>query len=182
MNKKGVALRNIFVFLIMALLIVILLGTYLFAYNAITVSLLTSGATSVGAANLTEATEDTLGQINNAALTHTNVIAIMFLFAMAFSLIFAAYLTRDQVPAIFFVVDLLIIIFAYILAVYISNAYERVLESIPFPEIFITNLSMATSFLLRLPKITLIIGAIIMIVSYAAIPKSKEEVRFGGAQ
>lgn len=180
-NKKGVATKNLFLFIILSFLVIIILGLFLYAYNVITISLLTTNVGGAGAVNLTEATENTIGKINTAMLTHANVIAIIFLFAMAFALIFAAYLTRDESPAIFFVVDLLIIIFAYILAIYIANAYEGVLVSLPFQSIFVENLSMASSFLLALPRITLIIGALIMIVSYAAIPKVKEEeVRFGG--
>ncbi len=174
MNKKGIATTNLFLFIVLAFIIIILLGVFMYAYNVITMSLLTTDV-DVGAVNLSEATGDTMGQINTAMLSQGNVIAIIFLFAMAFALIFVEYFTRDKQPSIFIVIDILVILFAYILAVYISNAYERILTSVPFSSIFISNLSMATSFLLRLPKITLIIGAIIMIVSYAAIPKTKEE-------
>ena len=175
MNKKSIATGNLFLFIIVAFISVIILGCFLYAYNIVTFSLLESNVGGAGAVNLTDATEKTMGKINTAMLSHANLISIMFLFGMAFALIFAAYITRDRSPAIFLVVDILIILFAYILAVYISNAYETVLNSMPFKSIFITNLSLATSFLLNLPRITVIIGALIMIVSYAAIPKTKEE-------
>ncbi len=174
-NKKGIATVNLFWFIIIAFIAVIVLGTFLYAYNTITTSLLGSGLDAVGQVNLTEATENTIGKINTSMLNHADVIAIFFLFAMVIAMFLVAYLTRDENPAIFFVFDILIIIFAYVLAVYITNSYETVLEFLPFSSIFTTNLNYATSFLLLLPRITVIVGVITMIISYSAIPKTKEE-------
>ena len=174
-NKRGIATVNLFWFIIIAFIAVILLGSFLYCYNAITTSLLDSGVDAVGQVNLTEATENTIGKINTSMLSHANVIAIFFLFAMVMAMFLVAYLTRDENPSIFFVIDILVIIFAYILAVYITNSYETVLEVLPFSSIFTTNLNYATSFLLLLPKIVVIVGVITMIISYSAIPKTKEE-------
>ncbi len=160
---------------LISFVVVLVLGTFLYSYNAITTSFTTSGVTEVGQVNLTEATDNTIGRINTSMLNHANVIAIVFLFAMVIAMFLMAYITRDTNPAIFFAIDIFIIIFAYILAVYISNSYETVLGSIPFSSIFTTNLNYATSFLLALPKITVITGVITMIIAYSAIPKTKEE-------
>jgi len=175
MDKKGIATANIFLFIIVAFIAIIVIGVFLYSYNAITSSLLDSGVEMVGQVNLTNATQNTMGKINTAMLNQANVISIIFLFAMVFAMFIVAYITRDKSPAIFFVMDILIIIFAYILAVYMSNAYEIVIESIPFQSIFTSNLNLASTFLLRLPEITIIVGVIIMIISYSAIPKTKEE-------
>lgn len=175
MDKKGIATENIFLFIIVAFIAILIIGVFLYSYNAITNAFLDSGVEMAGQVNLTNATEATIGKINTAMLNQANVISIIFLFAMVFAMFLVAYVTRDKSPAIFFVLDILIISFAYILAVYISNAYETVLGSIPFQSIFITNLNLATTFLLRLPEITIITGVIIMIISYSAIPKTKEE-------
>ncbi len=174
-NKRGVATANLFLFIIIAFIAVIIIGTFLYAYNAIVDGIINSGVEMAGQVNLTNATMSTMGQINSAMLNYSNVIAIFLLFGMVFAMFIIAYITRDQNPAIFFVVDIIVVIFAYILAVYMSNAYETVLGSIPFLSIFTSNLNFASSFLLLLPKIVLIVGAIVMIISYSAIPKTKEE-------
>lgn len=174
-NKRGMATANLFLFIILAFVVVILFGTFLYAYNTITTSLLESGTDAVGAVNLTEATEKTIGKINTSMLNHANIIAIFFLFAMVIAQFLLAYVTRDENPAIFFVMDILIILFAYVLAVYIANSYETVLGSLPFSSMFTTNLNYATLFLLQLPKITVITGVITMIIAYSSIPKTKEE-------
>ena len=173
--KKGQATANLFLFIILAFAVILLLGTFLYCYNAITDSLLDSSVDMVGLVNLTESTEKTIGKINTGMLNNANIVAIFFLFAMVMAMFLIAYLTRDENPAIFFVIDIIVIIFAYVLAVYIANSYETVLGSLPFSSIFTTNLNYATQFLLLLPKITLIVGVITMIISYSAIPKTKEE-------
>ncbi len=175
MNKRGIATEHLFLFIVLAFAAILLIGSFLYSYNVLTNSLLDSSISMVGSVNLTEATENTIGQINTGMLKHANIVAIFFLFGMVIAMFLLAYLTRDQNPAIFFVIDIIVIIFAYILAVYISNSYETVLTSIPFSSIFTTNLNLATTFLLLLPKITVITGVIVMIISYSAIPKSKEE-------
>lgn len=174
-NKRGIATENLFLFIIVAFIAIIVIGTFLYSYNAIVEGIVDSGVEMAGQVNLTNATMNTMGQINSAMLNYSNIIAIFLLFGMVFAMFIVAYITRDQNPAIFFVIDLLVVIFAYILAVYISNAYGTVLGSIPFLSIFTSNLNFASSFILLLPKITLIVGAIVMIISYSAIPKTKEE-------
>ena len=178
MNRKAQATSNLFPLIIIGFLFVILIGTFLYSYNVITTSLLEANP-DMGSVNLTDATEKTMGQINTAMLNHANLVSIFFLFALVISTFLLAYVTRDSNPAIFFVVDILIIIFAYILAVYISNSYETVLAQLPFSTLFVTNLNYATSFLLALPKIVVITGVITMIISYSAIPKTKEEEVLG---
>ena len=76
---------------------------------------------------------------------------------------------------IFFIFEILILIFVYILATYISNAYETTLSAIPFSSIYTTNLNYATTFILKLPLIVTITGVIMMIIGYAGIPKTREE-------
>ncbi len=173
--KKGIATQHLFLFIILAFTIIVLLGTILYTYGIITTSLLDPSIADVGQVNMTSATEDTIGRINTSMLSYANIISIFFLFAMVIAMFFLAYLTRDQNPAVFFIIDIIVIIFAYILAVYVSNSYETILGVLPFSSIFSANMSYATSFLLLLPRITVITGVITMIISYSAIPKTKEE-------
>lgn len=175
-NKRGaIPTEHLFLFIIISLLAIIILGTFLYVYNAITTSLLSPDIAMAGSVNFTNATQLTMGKINTAMLSHANLISIIFLFAMVIAIFFFAYITRDQSPAVFMVIDIIVVIFAYILAVYITNSYETVLSNIPFSSIFTTNLNLATTFLLRLPVITLVVGAISIIIAYSAIPKTKEE-------
>lgn len=173
-DKRGISLVMIFWFIVVALLGIIILGVVIYGYNTITTSL-TSVDLQAGAVNFSNATSSTMGQINNALLNNSNLIGILFLFGLVFGLVFGAYITRDENPMIFLLVDIIILIFAYVLATYISNAYETILNNIPFASVFTTNLNQASSFLLNLPLVTVITGVLVMIVSYSSIPKSKQE-------
>ena len=42
MNKKGIAITNIFLFIVVSFIIIILLGVFMYSYNVITDSLLTT--------------------------------------------------------------------------------------------------------------------------------------------
>jgi hypothetical protein len=160
--------------IIVAFVGLLLIGIYLYGFNAITTSL-TSQNIMVGQSNLTNVTEATLGQINTALIDHGNLLASVFLFAMVIAIILAGFITRGRHPVVFFVIEFIILIFAYILAVYIANAYETTLSLLPFAATFTGTLPTASTFLLNLPLITVIAGALTLIVSYAAIPKTKEE-------
>lgn len=163
------------IFLIVAAFIgIILLGIYIYTFNTVTTSLLEQNV-EVGAVNLSTATSNTLGQINNALINNGNIIGAAFLFGMVIGLIVAAYLTRKRNPAIFFVVDFILIVFFYIFSTYIANAYETTLAAIPFASTYTGIMPLASSFVLNLPLITVITGALVMLVSYAAIPSTKEE-------
>ena len=117
-NKRGIATEHLFLFIILAVIAVIVIGTYLYSYNAIVDGILDSGVEMAGQVNLTNATMNTMGQINTAMLNYSNIIAIFLLFGMVFAMFIVAYITRDENPAIFLVIDIIVVIFAYILALY----------------------------------------------------------------
>lgn len=173
-NKKGSVRMGMIFLIVFSFVAVILLGIFVYAFNTITISLLDKSV-MVGAVNLTNATSDTLGQLNNGINNNANLIGAAFLFGMVIGLIAAAYFTRKQNPALFFAIDIILIIFFYILSTYIANAYETTLNVIPFASTFTDTLPLASGFLLNLPLITIITGAIVMLVSYAAIPQTQEE-------
>jgi len=173
-NKKGSVRMGMILLIVASFIGVILLGIFVYAFNTITTGLLSQNV-MVGAVNLTNATSDTLGQLNNAINNNANLIGAAFLFGMVIGLIAAAYLTRKRNPALFFAIDFILIIFFYILATYMANAYETTLAAMPFASTFTDTLPLASSFVLNLPLIVIITGALVMLVSYAAIPQTKEE-------
>jgi len=156
----------------------LIIGVFLYSYNLITSSL-ASVSTSAGAVDFSNATALTMGKINTGLLNHGGLIALFLLFGQLISMVMIAYFTRDSNPSIFFIFEILILIFVYILATYISNAYETTLSAIPFSSIYTTNLNYATTFILKLPLIVTITGVIMMIIGYAGIPKNK---RRGGCR
>ncbi len=173
-NKKGIVLVEIFTFLAIAFVFVLILGSFLYIYGTINTAL-TGTDISAGQVNLTNESINTIGQINTGLLNSADLIGLLFLFGMVIAMIVNGFINRDRNPKVFFVIDFLIMLFAYILAVYISNAFETVLNALPFQSLLIENMGGSVRFMLLLPKITLITGALTLILTYAGIPKTKEE-------
>ena len=178
-NKRGQATEGLIDFIVGAFSIMLVIGIFVYAFNLITVSI--SIDQLVGAVNLSSASADTIGQINTAILDKINLVGIMLLFGMTMALMVNAYFTRHRYPRILIIGDVLILLISYIIAIYISNAYETLINLEPFSTFFLVNLEDPSRFLLQLPFITVIIGILIMIITYSGIPTTRsEEIFIGG--
>ncbi len=173
-NKKGQVMGNLIIFIAVAFFVVLMIGTFIFAYNQINLGLQNAPA-SAGSVNLTNVSDQTFGKINSAFTSSADLIGILMLFGMVLALMVNGFMMRDRNPPLFFIIDFIITIFAYILAVYISNAYESTLAALPFVSTIAENLNNSSRFMLILPRITIITAALTMIITYAGIPKSQEE-------
>lgn len=175
MNNRGMSsIVAIFILIVGALAIIILMGVTLYGFNEI-VGGLKQNDVMIGPVNLTEATDSTIGALNSSMFQYADIFSIVIVLGMFLGMIIAGFVFRSKHPKILFVIDILLMVFAYILAVYISNSYETVLTSIPFANIFIDNMPTGSALVLNLPLITLVAGAITIILSYSSIPKSEEE-------
>ena len=175
-NKKGQTTVGLLVFPILILIFILMTGTWLYVFGIVDDSLGNQNIVLSDNVNLSNISDDTLGQINTAFLNGADLIAIFFIFGYVISLFVVAYLTRGSTPLVFFAIDFLVILFAYILAVYISNSFGSILTSLPYASTIIANMSVSSTIMLNLPRIIIITGAIVMLISYAGIPRAKEEV------
>jgi len=177
-NKRGIATIEGIYFVVIIFILIVVLGIFAYAFNLITESI--GQDIMVGAVNLSDATGSTLGQINTAILDKLNLIGLMLIFGMILGMIINAYFTRNDYPKLFFVIDIIILIIVYVVSVYVSNSYEIIITTHPFQTIFQSNLASASTFLLNLPIYSMVIGIIIMIVTYSNIPRSLKEETFIG--
>lgn len=172
-NKKADVI-NLFTFLAVAFVFILMIGTFLYAFGLINTSL-SGGNIIAGQQNISNDSANTFGQVNTAFLNSADLIGVLFLFGMVISMFLVAYFTRGQLPRIFLVWDIILLVFAYIAAVYISNSYETILTSFPFINLIASNLNNSSRIMLLLPRITVITGILVMIITYAGIPRSSEE-------
>ena len=178
LTKRAQVTVPLFTFILIAFTFVIILGTFLFFFSTINAAF--QGNLVAGAVNMTDASDLTIGQINSAYINSADLLGIFFLFGVIISIIFAGFLVREETPKLFFMVDFILVIFAYILAAYISNAYETILASLPFQSLIASDLNTTSRIILFLPPLTVITGLITMAVTYAGIPKRREELDVGG--
>ncbi|KKM84190.1 hypothetical protein LCGC14_1301730 [marine sediment metagenome] len=172
-NKRGIATFQIFLFAFIVLFWIIFLGIEVLIFNLTFDNL--NIDLDVGGTNLGNVTRGTLGQINTGLLNSADFIGYSLIFGMVLIMFVGAYYFRGQFPKVMLVVDILILVFAYILAVYITNSYEILINSTTIlGDVYIDVLPKSSEFILRLPIFVSIIGAIIIILSYSGFPKTNE--------
>jgi|TARA_Y100000310_G_scaffold97876_1_gene95533 hypothetical protein len=179
-DKKGQGTSGLVEFMITCFMIIVTIGFFVYAFNLITTSI--SIDQLAGQVNLSSATADTLGQINTAILDKINLIGVMILFGLVLAMMINAYFTRETVPKLFIVVDILLIILTYILSTYIANTYETIIALEPFSSFFLQNLEDPSRFLLNLPEMVVVVGVLIMIITYIGLPRTLREEVFIGRQ
>lgn len=177
-NKKGIATIEVIYFVTILFVFLLFIGIFSYAFNVVTIEL--SRDVMVGAVNLSNATGGTLGQINTALLDKLDLAGMMVIFGMVLGMFANAYFTRNRYPKVFFILDIIILLITYVVSVYISNFYETIIQTAPFQTIFQTNLANPSTFMLNLPGYSVVIGIIIMIISYSNIPTSPREGVFVG--
>ena len=173
MNKKGLNTIALFTFIIFAVFIIIFIGVYGLIFSNITNYLAVD--IDVGGANLGNVTNRTLGQINTGLLDNLDTFGYITIFMMILLMFGNAYFTRGKYPNLMLIIDIFILIFAFILAVYMANTYDTLINASSFLAIYISTMPKSSAFILNMPVYVATIGIIIMIISYATLPKEKGE-------
>jgi len=174
LNKKGVqgpVTIQLFLFIIVAFLAIVFLGIYVFAFNTITDNI--GVDVDVGNVNLQNITNSTLGQINVALSLNADILGIILLLMMAVLMILNGFLLGRGNSRLWIVGDIFILVFVFIFSIYISQIYDTFINSTTLLDVFINDLPNSSTFILNLPIYIATIGALIMIVSYAAINDAK---------
>lgn len=179
-NKRGTATRELIIFVVIAMIMIVVVGLYAYLFNAVTGYL--GADLNAGQVNMANVTASTMGQINTAILDKLDLLGMMILFGMTLGMFINAYFTRNDYPKLFIVLDIIILIVAFIVSVYISNMYETIITTEPFTSFFVTYLNKPSTFLLNLPIISVVVGIILIVLSYSNIPRSftEEQYRAGG--
>lgn len=177
-NKRAQTTIGLFNLIMVTFVFVLILATFIFFFTTIDSAF--QGNIIAGQVNLTQASDDTVGKVSDGFVNSSDILGIFFLFGVILSIILSGFMMRNKTSKLFFMIDFIIIIFAYILAVYVANAYETVLQALPFADLLAANLGNSSQFLLSLPIITAVTGFITMIVTYAGIPSTRNQAEVAG--
>lgn len=167
MNNKGSAVIQLFGYVFMAFLFLIFFGIALLIFN------LTNDAldqdVEVGQVNLRDVNDDTFGALNSALLNQADLLALMVVLGMVVSMMLTAFFFGDS-NKMWIPVDILILVFVFILSVYLSSVYEILINASPeLLNIYVDTLPQASRFMLNLPLIVSTLGALLMIVTYTRV-------------
>lgn len=171
-NKKGIGTVLIIEYLFYFLLIAIILGIFVLIFNYVDSGL--DVDVDVGQVNLRIINNQTFGQLNDAFTNSADNIGIILLLGMCLFLMLNAYFLGEK-QVLWLVVDIFIIVFAFILAVYISQTYQSLTVASSIIDVFISDIPNVSKFVLNLPLIVPVLGALIMILSYSKLRKDRGE-------
>lgn len=172
-NKKGMTTIQIFLFIFAAFLGIILLGIAMWGFDLVNDNL--GIDVNVGQVNLQNVTNQTFGKVSNAFVDNGDTIGIILLLGMCLFMIVNGYVIGQKYPKLWIVIDIFILVFAFVLAVYISQTYSTLINSSSILSIYEDSLPNSSTFVLNLPLVISIVGILIMIVTYAGIRKDEEQ-------
>lgn len=172
-DKRGITF-SLFYVLVISLVGVILLGLLGFIFASVYNSL--NQNVEIGNVNLSNTTQNTYGVFLNAYNNNLDLFGLFLIFGMVLGLFFASFLLRGKWDKLLIIVDIIIMIAVYIVSVVISNTYENLLlaSSGVFTQ-FEGLMPKTSNFLLHLPRYTIVIGAVCMILFYTLIPRKEGE-------
>lgn len=180
-NKKGQS--TIFI----AMLI---LGVFLTTIVLLVVGLVVTNINSaldidvdIGQVNLGEENANTFGKFNEMIVVSADWWGTSIIFGLVFGLFLSAYFVRGSFPKWGIMLDIFLILFAFIISLYISSAYQEVINVFAsIDETFLEDTIPKTSmFVLNLPIFVPVIGVIMMILFHSSIPRRTEDrIQEGG--
>lgn len=123
-NRKGQMFTDIFLFMIMAMIILMISGMYIYMGSTVETALKESMPQEQFSTNVTQVIENTIGMVNTAyaTLKWTTIIMIV---GMVISIFIGSYLVTTR--PIFFVPYIFVVIIGIIVSVGISNAYQELI-------------------------------------------------------
>lgn len=138
---------------------------------------------SVGQVNLAQVNAQTFGKFNQMVVGSADFWGMCLIFGMIFGLLLSSYTLRNRFPKWGIVLDIFMILFAFLISLYIAATYQTLLDALAsVGETFLEDSAPKTSmFVLNLPVFIVIIGVLMMILFHSAIPRRTEErIQQGG--
>jgi len=173
-NKKG-GFTDLFLFMIISLIIVLISGVFIYMGLLVTDKLHESmDDMTFGSTNTSEVIDDNMGDVNDA-YGGLYWISIFLIVGMMLSIFIGSYLVTTK--PIFFVPYIFITIIAIIVSVGISNAYEQIILNPTMASTFM-NFTGANWILLHLPTWITAIGFVGGIIMFSRMGK-REETMYG---
>lgn len=177
-NKRG-GFTDLFIFMIVAFVIVLFCGVFLYITNEATDELRDNidnlGLKGDGNQNASQVLENTLGQ---ATLSFDALywISVFLIFGMIIAIFIGSYMVTTK--PIFFIPYIFIVIIAVIVAVPISNAYETLSSNATLSSTFAGFVG-AGWIMGRLPIIVSIVGIVGGIIMFVRMGKREEQLYYG---
>ena len=167
-NKK--AQTEVLAWLVLALATALFLGLWVYGHGLLTDAL--TGIGTQSGTNITEAAENTFGQMNDAMASGVAILGFVILFATALSILINNYFIREH-PVVL-VIHIFVTLLAVVLSAYVSNTYANLLTGQPFSPNLIA-MKATTYIMLHLPTWVTVIGIFGAIILSIRIIRTRDE-------
>lgn len=173
--KRGFITLMLVFFIFIAFFLVIILGVFFYGFELFNDAFGEINIT-LGDQNFSEEYNRTLGRGFEASLNMIVTSSIALLFGMVIIMFLVSYKFRSN-NYILIPLDIFIITVSFIVAVYIQGSFDSFINvNETFLDIYSIDLQLASRFLLNLPIIVTISGALIMLVNYLPLKKKEPNV------
>ena len=173
-NKKGMTTFQVMGFVFFAFFIVIFLGIYTYGLSIFNTQMIELGEDIgfVGDVNFSQNYNDTVREAIEVQIDTADNMGVAVLLGMIIIMMVlgfkASHSKRLWIP-----MDLFIILVAFILSVYLASTFELFINTDPnLFTVYSTTLDDSSTFILNLPIYVPIVGALIMILTYA-VPRKQ---------
>lgn len=127
----------------------------------------------VGNVSFSETYENTLGQGLETVISTLSTVSFALLLGMIIVMLIIGFKTRDK-NRLWVILDIFIIIVAFVTAVYISITFNSFINSNEiFLDIYSIDIQKSSAFLLNLPLVIAVVGGLIILATY--IPFKRKE-------
>lgn len=168
-NKQG-AYADVFIFMIMAFVIVVFFGIMYYGFTLFDDALATIQF-DIGDTNFTAIVDDTWGQVYDA-YSQLRILAYVLIFGMILTIFVSAWAVRR--PPIFLIIWIITSLVGVIVGAYLSNAYQLLLNNTDFGST-LQSFSGASYMLLYLPYLAVIISLFSGLISLIGLNRSRRE-------
>ena len=173
-NKRGLAVVPSLTLGFFAFGVVLMLGILTFVYYNMAVGLDQDIVVTTDGRTLADLNSVTFGAFEVAFLENADLIGLALIFGTIISLFISAFYFRGQYPTLFIIIDIILLIVAFIIATYIGYTYQMLMNSASELSFFIDYLPKSSTFVLYLNIYVAIIGVLMMILSYSMFPADRE--------
>lgn len=177
MNKNG-GFTDIFLFMILALVVVFICGIFIYMGGRATTQVhATMDSMDIGGnKNVTQVIDETFGQVNQSYQA-LYWISMMLIVGMVLSIFIGSYLVTTK--PVFFIPYIFILIIAVIVSTGISNAYEQVIADPTLASTF-AGFTGANFFFIYLPLWISVIGVVGGVIMFSRMGSRETQV-YGGS-
>ena len=174
-NKGGFTTVMLIFFVFFVLFVVIIAGTSFYAFETFHNVGANLTGINIGNVSFEQTYQDTLGRGLQAVISTLSTASFALILGMIIIMILIGAKFPNQNKT-WIILDIFIVIVAFITAVYISIIFNSFINSSEvFLDIYSIDLQRSSTFLLNLPLIVAIVGGIIMILTY--VPFKRKDPR-----